>query len=155
MKLKRGQISGIIVIALTVTIFQSCEKENGSETKISTFNADESHKVGKNCMVCHVAGESGEGWFTVAGTVFDSAFSSTYPNALVHLYTGPNSTGTLKATIEVDGLGNFYTTEHIDLSNGLFPTVVGNVGSTYMLGAITTGQCNLCHGATTEKIWTK
>ncbi|MCJ7618580.1 MAG: hypothetical protein MUO43_18820 [Desulfobacterales bacterium] len=151
----RKTLLGMIVITIAVMVIQSCEKENENETRISTFNSDESHKVGQNCMECHVAGNAGEVWFSVAGTVYDSTLSSTYPNVLVYLYTGPKGTGTLEATIEVDGLGNFYTTEQIDLSDGLFPTVIGNIGSTNMLGTITNGQCNLCHGMSTEKIWTR
>ena len=29
--------------------------------------------------------------------------------------------------------------------------VVGNLESTYMVGGITNGQCNQCHGVSTEK----
>ena len=155
--MNRGLLLVITLFAftLTVNLFKSCEKENENETKISTFNSDESHNSGQNCMDCHVSGESGEGWFTIAGTVYDSTLNSIYPNALVELYTGPNSTGTLITTIQVDALGNFYTTESVDLKEGLYPTVVGNVESTYMAGAITSGQCNQCHGVSTDKIWTK
>ncbi|MBW6490622.1 MAG: hypothetical protein K0B15_05430 [Lentimicrobium sp.] len=60
-------------------------------------------------MSCHKSGGTGEGWFTVAGSVYDSTYASGFPNATVRLYTGPNGTGTLKATIQVDNYGNFYT----------------------------------------------
>ncbi len=145
--------STLFVVTLAVNLLKSCEKENENETKISTFNSVESHHSGQNCMDCHVSGNSGEGWFTVAGTVYDNTLNVTYPNALVELYTGPNSTGTLITTIEVDALGNFYTTKSVDLKEGLYPTVVGNSESTVMAGAITTGQCNQCHGVSTDKIW--
>ena len=143
----------LIAFALAVNLLKSCEKENENETKISTFNSDESHKSGQNCMDCHVSGNSGEGWFTVAGTVYDSTLNSTYPNVLVELYTGPNSSGTLITTIEVDALGNFYTTESVDLTKGLYASVVGDSESTTMAGAITNGKCNQCHGVSTDKIW--
>lgn len=155
--MKRRLLLAITLIAFTLAVnqFKSCEKENENETKISTFNSDESHKSGQNCMNCHVSGNSGEGWFTVAGTVYDSTLNSTYPNVLVELYTGPNSSATLIATIEVDALGNFYTTESVDLTEGLYASVIGDIESTYMAGVITNGRCNLCHGVSTDRIWTR
>ena len=155
--MKQGPVLALTLFAFTLMgyLLQSCEKENENETKISRFNSDESHKNGQNCMSCHLSGGSGEGWFTVAGSVYDSNLNATYPNAFVELYTGPNNTGTLVATIEGDALGNFYTTENVELGDGLYPSVVGKIESKYMVGAITSGECNLCHGVSTEKIWTR
>lgn len=58
-------------------------------------------------MICHVSGGSDKGWFTVAGTVYDSEQTSVYPNATVKLYTGSNGTGELVATLEVDEKATF------------------------------------------------
>ena len=106
-------------------------------------------------MGCHASGGSGEGWFSVAGTVYDSLKTSTYPNATVRLFTGPNGTGNLELTVEVDALGNFYTTENIDFGNGLYTSVEGNSDIIHMNSIVTTGQCNSCHGVSTDRIWTQ
>ena len=34
-------------------------------------------------MSCHKSGGAGEGWFTIAGTVYDGTKNATYPNATV------------------------------------------------------------------------
>jgi hypothetical protein len=145
--------SNIIVATLLISVIfiltQSCEKEKeGGETKISSNGGNESHNMGRNCMDCHT------GWFIVAGTVYASNKSSTYPNATVKLYTGPNGTGTLKYTIQVDAKGNFFTTEATNFGTGLYPSVQGNAAATFMQSVITTGQCNSCHNISTDKIWT-
>lgn len=137
-----------------IVIFQSCEKVN-NETKISANNRSESHNMGQNCMNCHKSGGKGEGWFQLAGTVYDTNFINTQPNTTVKLYTAPNGQGTLKHSIQVDALGNFYTTETIDFSAGLYPTVIGKTITKHMSSKVLSGQCNSCHGVTTDKIWTK
>lgn len=149
------------LIALFVTLggllmtFQSCEKDE-NETKISSYSSSESHNEGQNCMSCHVSGGDGEGWFSVAGTVYDSNQSNLYPRTTVKLYTGVRGTGTLKATVQVDTRGNFYTTESIDFGSGLYVSAVGTTGNEeHMRGKITSGQCSSCHGVTTDKVWAK
>lgn len=139
------------VIALSILSFQSCSHINRA-TNISSYGDTESHNAGRNCMECHKNGGRGKGAFTVAGTVYQENSNNIYPNATVKLFTGEEGTGELKATIEVDGLGNFYTTEHIDFSVPLYPTVVGNSDSEHMPLAITVGQCNSCHGVTEDRI---
>ncbi len=141
----------VVILAIFITL-QSCEKDN--ETKISSYNSSESHKNGENCMSCHTSGSSGEGWFIVAGTIYNENLSSTYPNATVKLFSDTLVVD-LVATIEVDNLGNFYTTQNIDFENGLYVSVVGANTNNKMLGKITSGQCNSCHGVTTDRIWTK
>ncbi len=136
-------------------IFLACEKEGENEMKNSAFNGTESHNMGQNCMNCHKSGGRGEGWFVAAGTVYDSLKSKVYPNATVKLFTGPNGSGSLKYTIQVDGKGNFYTTNNLDFSGGLYPAVSGNGTTRFMGSSIASGQCNSCHGNSTEKIWTK
>ena len=71
--------SGLIftVIVLMFSVFVSCENEddeNGENKDMSSsFNENESHNAGQNCMACHKSGGQGEGWFTVAGTVYNAS----------------------------------------------------------------------------------
>lgn len=106
-------------------------------------------------MSCHVSGGSGKGWFTTAGTVYDSTQTSVYPNSTVKFYSGSNATGSLIAIIQVDQLGNFYTTENINYGDGLYVAVEGSEASINMISKVTSGQCNSCHGGSTDRIWTK
>ncbi len=155
--MKFKSLAFILFAVLSIMIIQSCEKdeENENETKVSSYSSDESHNNGKNCMTCHVSGGDGEGWFIVAASVYDETKTNPYPGATVKLYTEPNGSGTLKATIEVDKKGNFYTTASLDFGSGLYPAVEGNSTTKYMNSKISNGQCNSCHGVTTDKIWTK
>jgi hypothetical protein len=84
-----------VFLAILVLVTVSCEKEEGeNETKISSYQSDESHHAGENCMNCHRSGGSGEGWFTIAGTVYGGDRTTPYPQATVLLYTGSEGTGT-------------------------------------------------------------
>jgi len=140
-------------IVLAILIFQSCE-ENENETLVSANNGTKSHNMGENCMSCHKSGGEGEGWFVVAGTVYNNKFSAVEPNGVVKLYTGVAGTGTLRGTIYVDGNGNFYTTNTIDFTGGLYPTVTGKSGSVSSMDSpVTDGKCNSCHGSSTDKIF--
>lgn len=143
-----------ILLAIGTILFQGCEKEGGDVKNISAKNADKSHNMGKNCMQCHVNGGEGKGWFQAAGTVYKGDFSAVEPNGVVKLYTGPDGTGELRATIEVDAKGNFFTTNSIDFTGGLYPKITGTSGNSMAMGSpITNGQCNSCHGVTTNKIF--
>lgn len=142
-------ISGFFFLLLT-----SCT-DNGDNKNISKYLSDRSHNMGMDCMQCHKENGGGDGWFEVAGTVYDSLLVTPYPGATVKLYTGSNGTGTLVHTIEVDTKGNFHTTEMIDFGSGLHPIVIGNGGTKYMSSTISMGACNSCHGSTTARIWTK
>jgi hypothetical protein len=71
------------------------------------------------------------------------------------LYTGPGGTGTLKYTLIADGSGNFHTTQAVDFGTGLYPAVQGKTNTFYMSMSITMGQCNGCHGVTTNRIFTQ
>lgn len=147
----------LILVISTMLILSSCENDDddGDEKMVSKYNEMESHKMGENCMSCHKSGGEGEGWFNLAGTVYDSEKTITYPNATVKIYNAPNGGGSLIGTIEVDGLGNFYTTDNIDFENGLYVTVTGDNTTEHMLGPVITGQCNSCHGTSTARIWTR
>jgi len=151
---KKLQLYSSLLRMLTILfLLPACEKED-NETLISRNGQNESHQEGDNCMQCHTSGGKGEGWFIAAGTVYTSNLQSTLPNGEILFYTGPNGTGTLVKTIEVDQLGNFFTTEDIDFSKGLYTAAKGSETTIYMDGPITSGQCNSCHGQSTEKIYT-
>ena len=143
----------LVLFAMTMLVTLSCEEEN--ETKISTYNDDESHNAGQNCMNCHTPGGEGEGWFEVAGTVYDSTRTNTYPNATVKFYSGPNGTGTLHYNLQVDAFGNFYTTEDMKAPGGLYVAVQGDNQTNHMQSILPSRNCNSCHGVETERIWTK
>jgi hypothetical protein len=150
---KGGLILAFIFLMFSVLV--SCENEddeNGDNKNMSSsFNENESHNAGQNCMACHKSGGSGEGWFAVAGTVYNASGAAVSPNATVKLYTGPNGTGSLVKTIEVDGKGNFYTTGAIDFGTGLYVSVTGKSGNvSTMNSSITTGQCNSCHDSSNK-----
>ena len=98
-----------VIFIISLLFLLSCKK-NEKATNISPYNETEAHNMGQNCMNCHKSGGDGEGIFQAAGTVYDSTLSVTLPNTTVYLYTEQGGNGTLKHTVEVDGLGNFYTT---------------------------------------------
>lgn len=143
-----------LALSLVIVFTTACSEEEGeNKTLVSAFNGNDSHNEGKNCMTCHKSGGEGEGWFLVAGTIYNSSGSATSPNGSVKLYTGPNGTGTLKGTLAVDAKGNFYTTQTVDFSGGLYPVVTSASGNSKAMAITTsTGQCNSCHGSTTGKI---
>ena len=146
-----------ILILFLSAVFIGCEENGHSENEqnISKNFDDDSHKTGKNCMECHVKGENGEGWFSIAGTVYDSLQTSINPNGLIKLYTTPANPDDLIATIEVDALGNFFTTEPVNLENGLFVSVFNPSGkSKAMISPVYSGSCNSCHdGISIDRIW--
>lgn len=148
----------IVTVTATTAFFtlQSCDKlDRGcGPTNISKNNEDESHNMGKNCMQCHTDGGRGKGCFYVAGTVYDSLLDATKPNGVVKLYSGPNGTGNLVATIEVDDKGNFFTTDVVSFDTPVYPSVTGTSGNTkYMGSSIQKGECNSCHNVSTDPIW--
>jgi hypothetical protein len=107
-------------------------------------------------MDCHVAGRKGEGTWAIAGSCYDSLYTNPYPNATIKLFTKSNGEGTEVASIEVDGLGNFYTTETVNFGSGLYPVVIGTSGKKLsMQSTITTGACGSCHNFNTCKICVK
>lgn len=144
-----------IVLFSIFFVLVGCEKdENGNEYLVSENFSEESHNAGEDCMSCHVPGGNADGWFTVAGSVFNKELDELATNGVVELTTEPQSAGSIIATIEIDAKGNFYTTEAINLAGGLYATVESQDGSkAYMITEVTTGSCNSCHGSSTDKIW--
>lgn len=154
MKLKLATAFAVIVL---LVILQSCttESEYGSISN-STAGSSNSHNMGQNCMNCHKPGGGEAPVWNAAGTVYNEALTTTNPNATVKLYTGPNGTGVLKYTINVDALGNFYTSSNIDFTGGLYPSAADSTSTNYMSSSITTGACNSCHNTVTmDRIWVK
>ena len=149
----------VFFMSFTLILFESCEKEEDddekSETKISSIGSNESHNAGLNCMTCHKIGGSGEGFFNIAGTVYDTSLAHIYPNSLLKLYSGPNATGELKHQIEVDAKGNFYSTEEINFDAGLYVSLTGSISTEHMFTKLPNGQCNSCHGNNIDRIWIK
>lgn len=143
-----------ISLSAGLLIFSACEKEGGeNETKISISGRSESHNMGQNCMDCHRKGGKGEGWFTVGGTIYDAQQTNPLPNGSIVLYSGPDGSGGIAYSLSVDAKGNFYTTESINFGNGLYPAAIGPHTTKYMGTSVTTGQCNSCHGDSTDKLW--
>jgi hypothetical protein len=131
----------------------SCKKSSAcQEENISSAGSNRSHNKGMNCMQCHTSGGEGEGCFNVAGTVYQADLQNTVSSGKVELFTGPNGTGTLKYTIDIDNKGNFFTTASADY-NGLYPKVTGPSGTSISMSSpLSTGACNSCHGASIAKI---
>ena len=142
------RIREILIFGVFVLSFLACERfvRPDNDPSISTFNDDESHEHGMNCMDCHYSAGRGEGWFTAAGSV-----SGNTNKAIIEL--SDPETGALVKKIEVDQKHNFYTTEAIDFSEGLRVGIRNQNGEIkYMDSPITLGQCNLCHGASEESL---
>lgn len=142
-------LSAFLCTALFV-LAVSCSED---ETVISSSGSSKSHNMGKNCLSCHRSGGSGEGIFTAAGTVYDSLNISTMKNGKINLYLSDMQT--LVKSIPIDSKGNFYTTESIDLSKGIYAVIIADNGfRRQMPDSLSNGQCNNCHDGTTDRrIW--
>lgn len=148
MKKINSILFSLFVVSSSVLVFYSCEKEGKcGESNISYSGSVKSHNRGQNCMQCHKSGGEGEGCFVVAGTVYDTLSINNLTSGKIELYTGPDGTGNLVHTIQVDSKGNFYTTENFDIA-GLYPVLTGPSGSKFYMGSsLTSGQCNSCHSS--------
>jgi len=91
----------------------------------------------------------------MAGSVYKEGGSVANPNGMVYLWSGVSGTGDLKATIEVDAKGNFFTSYSVMPSVSVYPQVINASGSSFknMPLPVTSGNCNSCHGVSTGKIW--
>lgn len=146
------KLSFLWIPLLVAVILFACEKEGAcDEYKVSTSNSNKSHNFGLNCMQCHQASGEGEGCFSVAGSVRNAQLTAPVTSGQVEFYTGPNGTGTLKYSLEIDSKGNFYTTGPIVVT-GLYPAVKNVNGTIYMGSSLSTGACNSCHGVSTQII---
>ena len=131
----------------------SCTHVSG--TYISTHGSMAGSSMKDNCMDCHKTGAT-YGGFIVGGSIYQMDSTTRYPNGTVYLFSQPqdsigNGIDSVVARIEVDGVGNFYTTHPINLSQGVFPAVVSSIGDTAFMQTITTnGACNSCHGTSIQ-----
>lgn len=145
-------IPALIISAFVVSAFTISEEMK----VISKANTKKSHEFGNDCMSCHKKGGSAKSIFMVSGSVLDEARVKIYKNPVIKLYTERRAQGELVATILGDALGNFYSTEDIDFSIGLYPTLIGTEGVAepvkHMSRPIFSGSCNSCHGPKEEKL---
>lgn len=114
---------------------------------VSAHGGTTSHNGGMNCMECHQTHGPGPGLFSVAGTVV-TADGSPSADATVELWTEPGGQGELVLLVEADALGNFFTTEELDLAiTPAFPfvTAADGVGANLMPFPTRSGACNVCH----------
>lgn len=137
----------LLALLLCGTVIFGCQKFQKPEldTLISTHGDDESHNNGQNCMDCHYSEGWAEGVFTLAGTCTGNTNNATFI-----LSMNPNGSNPI-LEVEVDQLGNAYTTEGIDFAGGLYTGVRSANGQLDMMeDPILHGQCNLCHGTALE-----
>ncbi|MBC8311626.1 MAG: hypothetical protein H8E72_04925 [Candidatus Marinimicrobia bacterium] len=128
--------------------------ENEYEQMNSENGEMESHYLGQNCMNCHTIGETVEGIFTTAGSVYQTDLITSYPNLTINLYSEINGGGELIKIINGDGLGNFYSTDSIEFGSGVYPAITDGSSIKYMPQLTTSGSCNSCHNNTiTSKIF--
>lgn len=138
----------VFIILMLCAFVVACEKFRPSDpaTSISRLGGTKSHNNGQNCMNCHYQGGGGPGWFTLAGSVFGN-----FEGATIELYSDFTTTELVKV-IQVDALGNAYTTEPINYTaDGLVVGVRDANGDINFMGdKLFHGQCNLCHGTVIE-----
>ena len=116
-------------------------------TLVSQTSETSSHETGRNCMECHQSHGPGPGLFTAAGTLYHPD-GAPYPNGSVELRTEAAGGGELILAIQVDGNGNFYTTEPLPLPDQpLYPFIVSPDGesTTFMPFSTASAACNICH----------
>lgn len=151
--MKKSFISWIVLFVFSILIIESCV--DSSSTK-EPFLTTKSHYFGNACVNCHIKDGAAKSIFTVSGSVLDEKRKGINNKCYVQLYTEPYSKGKLVATIYTDESGNFYSTENIDFSKGLYPTLKGTPGvkedTKHMRLPIMNGQCTNCHGSMTEKL---
>jgi len=143
------------LMLITILLAAGCggsgsDSDSDSDSEMtSTLGDNDSHRAGQNCQSCHRPGGSGDGVFTVAGTVFDGNNPSVVkPDVIVRLHGLADENSALVEEIEVDAKGNFYTTATIPFGTGLYAVVVeGAASSPFMSTPVTSsdGACNSCH----------
>jgi hypothetical protein len=115
-------------------------------SNVSKAGETRSHNVGRNCMECHQAKGPGKGRFTAAGTLYDDTTRAPVKSGKLELFDGPKPDAALIATLEVDGLGNFFTTEALPFPDkNLFPVVTSGSLRRAMPFPTISGACNQCH----------
>ena len=153
--MKNFSIFFITFILFSFSLFiNSCKKNKDKNCKIYNVSSSSksSHNNGQNCIECHTYGGKGEGCFNVAGSMYNSIDKTPMKSGYINLHTEANGKGTLKAKINVDQSGNFYSSDIGDVS-GLFVSITGTKGEVrFMSQPLTTGACTSCHGNSTALI---
>ncbi len=112
----------------------------------SAAGSADSHEMGNNCMYCHQKYGGGPGLFTAAGTLYDLTTDQPRTDAVVEIRSAPAGEGDLLTAIEVDTLGNFYTTAPLPIPESeLFVFVRGSTTSKEMPFPTSSLACNYCH----------
>lgn len=115
-------------------------------TNTSTKDGTKSHNTGQNCMQCHQPRGGGRGIYTLAGSIIKTD-GTPAANAKITLYSDGAKTQTV-ASIDADGLGNFYTTATLPFPNqALFVKIESSDGQKTKAMPFPTlsGACNVCH----------
>ncbi|MFV1984885.1 MAG: hypothetical protein ACC657_15165 [Thiohalomonadales bacterium] len=151
-----NKIFKIVYLISILTLFLTAcghEDDDDNETYISSNGGQKSHNTGQNCLSCHKSGN--EVIFTVAGTVYQiQDLTLVLPNVKIQFHDGPNTSGNLIHSIDVDALGNFYTTNALSWGNGLYVSVVVPDGVTNSMSfVVTEGECGRCHGVNENQIY--
>ncbi|MGA3013769.1 MAG: hypothetical protein ABSD71_07010 [Bacteroidales bacterium] len=136
-----------LFLVIAFIVLSSCSKEKaGQGIMTSAYGDTSSHDVGTACLSCHNSGGSNSYWWSFAGTVYEPNESDLNPNGTIYLFTSVNGTGTLIAVLPIDAKGNFYTSNLVSFSSGLYPGVKSASGETrYMQSSTKSGDCNSCH----------
>lgn len=149
--MKKITISILLYLSMLL-ILNACDddffEKNEFEEMTSEHGEDESHENGKNCMSCHYTEGDGEGWFSLAGTVYADDYDK-FNHAKIVL---EDQQSNVLKIVEVDELGNFYTTDEINFAKGLKVSIDFNGKIIPMNSSLYVGQCNLCHGDGEEKL---
>lgn len=105
-------------------------------------------------MSCHIAADTATYNFAVAGSVFKSDKTTPSPNGILYFWSEFGGTGLLVATLEIDAVGNFFTTSSILPAFGAYPQMRGTSGAIKTMPILAyTGNCNSCHGVNEAPIW--
>lgn len=125
---------------------------------VSRHDDTTSHFVGQNCMRCHQAHGPGKGRFSIGGTL-KNPDGTPHPNGKVYV-TRTDPTALPEgveideleiepvAELEVDALGNFYSTEPLPLPEEALFVIVersDGAGRNFMGWPTITAACNACH----------
>lgn len=142
------QLNRGLLFALGLLIVSGCDSEGSEhdEVLVSRFGESKSHNAGANCMSCHRSGGSGEGVFTIAGTVYSADGVTIRPGAVVTFYSEPSGSGDLVASFEVDAKGNFFSTQTVSFQPAPYAVVSEEASSRSMSTPLTNGACSSCHG---------
>lgn len=144
------------LMLLSFIILYGCKKTSNDTSTQSKHHETKSHNNGTSCLSCHSSGGTASKFqWIMAGSVYQNGEVSASPNGMIYLWSGVSGTGDLKATLQVDGLGNFFTTASVMPSSPIYPQVINATGSAFknMPLPITSGNCHGCHGVSTGKIW--